>query len=260
MVEWILGGMSSLTSGLGVLLGYKNYQLMKEMSKLNLLSQLYTNQRDYSLNREVLDFNKQMINLQMEREDNAVQRRVEDLKKAGMSPILAVGQPANSGVYQTSFAPSTAPILGEAPQFDVGSISQFAAVLGDLAIKKEQANLLKTQSKFTDIQAGLASIEMKFKEVEKSLDLILKEKGVEAKHYEIEKLKAEIPNLEAQLKLLTQQGLLTKKQVDFFEAERNAITVMKEKIQKNKNLSEREKMFYIILLDSLDVIKGILKR
>ena len=47
---------------------------------------------DYMKTRYTIEQNKEM----REREDNATQRRVDDLKKAGLSPTLAAGSPASS--------------------------------------------------------------------------------------------------------------------------------------------------------------------
>jgi tetrahydromethanopterin S-methyltransferase subunit F len=256
VIEWILGGASALTSGLGVLLGYKNYQLSKKISNLNLISQILSKKQDTDLNLDILDFNKNMANLQMIREDTAVQRYVEDLKRAGLSPILAAGGVASTSSYQTSFAPSTAPILANDYQFDISSIMQFSDILGNLALKKEQANLLSTQSKLNDINAALLTIDLQFRNIEKSLDKTLKEKGIELSNYQIEKIKSEIPSIQAQVELITQQTLLTKKDVSFYEAEKGAIKILKERIMNNKKLSENQKMIYMILLESLDIVKN----
>ena len=54
-------------------------------------------QENIAYQREALDYNKQLNNLQMAREDNALQRGVEDAKKAGLSALSATGAGASAG-------------------------------------------------------------------------------------------------------------------------------------------------------------------
>lgn len=67
------------------------------------VSGIRTNDLNYRLQQENLAYQKQLQQIIFGREDNAVQRRVADLKKAGLSPTLAAGSAASAGsVINTS--------------------------------------------------------------------------------------------------------------------------------------------------------------
>lgn len=60
---------------------------------------------DIGMQKEQQTYDRSMQNLIFEREDNSVERRVEDLKKSGINPILAAGQGAGAGIAYHSHSP-----------------------------------------------------------------------------------------------------------------------------------------------------------
>ena len=94
----------------------------------------------------------EMQRIQHEREDNAVQRRAEDMKKAGINPLMAAGNAANSSSAQLSQI--TAPqvngpdILGALTTADALKTSQKNRELTDAQIGKTKAEkqMIQTQT------------------------------------------------------------------------------------------------------------------
>lgn len=68
-------------------------------------NQIKTNDLNYKLQKEQLDYQKSLQKIMFQREDNAVQRRVADLQAAGLSPVLAAGSAASSGPVVSTQAP-----------------------------------------------------------------------------------------------------------------------------------------------------------
>lgn len=66
---------------------------------------IIANRKNFDLQKENLAYQKDLQNQIFEREDTAVQRRVADLVKAGLSPTLAAGSAAGAGSVISTSAP-----------------------------------------------------------------------------------------------------------------------------------------------------------
>lgn len=66
---------------------------------------IINNKKNFDLQKENLAYQKDLQKEIFAREDNAVQRRVNDLIKAGLSPTLAAGSSANAGSVVSTSAP-----------------------------------------------------------------------------------------------------------------------------------------------------------
>lgn len=69
------------------------------------VSNINTNKENLDLQKENLAYQKDLQNIIFQREDNSVQRRVNDLIKAGLSPTLAAGSSAGAGSVVSTSAP-----------------------------------------------------------------------------------------------------------------------------------------------------------
>ena len=87
-----------------------------------------------------LNYQKDLQNRIFSREDSSVQRRVADLKAAGLSPVLAAGQGASAGPVVST----------KAPEFDAGDFTNAFQAMQMQNIQKQMnladADITKTQA------------------------------------------------------------------------------------------------------------------
>ena len=69
----------------------------------------YAEKQNYGQQKNVFEWQKSVQETNWQREDNAVQRRVADLKGAGLSPVLAAGSAAQAGPPVSVTAPQRQP-------------------------------------------------------------------------------------------------------------------------------------------------------
>ncbi len=120
-----------------------------------------TNDLNYKLQKDELAYQKDLQKIMFAREDNAVQRRVNDLKAAGLSPTLAAGSAASAGSVVSTTAPQKLSNLqGYLALAQVGTMlanQQKAQTEADIA--KQQLKQVELDNKYYE-NKGVAPIEV----------------------------------------------------------------------------------------------------
>lgn len=120
-----------------------------------------TNDLNYKLQKDELAYQKDLQKIMFSREDNAVQRRVNDLKAAGLSPTLAAGSAASAGSVVSTTAPQkVSDLQGYLALAQVGTMlanQQKAQTEADIA--RQQLKQSKLDTKYY-VDRGLAPVEV----------------------------------------------------------------------------------------------------
>lgn len=119
------------------------------------------NDLNYQLQVDNLNYQKDLQNVMFSREDNAVQRRVSDLRKAGLSPTLAAGSSAGAGSVISTVAPQKLSNLN-----GYLALAQVGTMIANQQKAQTEADIARQQLKQTELDTkylkdrGLAPLEV----------------------------------------------------------------------------------------------------
>lgn len=151
----IIGGLTELAD-----LGVKIWSTYKTLEQ---------GKKNYELQKDMLKYNKDLQREMMEREDNAVLRRVLDLRRAGLSPTLAAGSAAAPGPVVKTETPQSnidyrMPNLPNVAATSMALMQQKAQIDRTYAENeyiKQQEKKARAETAWTNIKAGQSAIDLK---------------------------------------------------------------------------------------------------
>lgn len=123
---------------------------------VNLINGVWSNiqnkqiaDQNFALERENLDYQKQLQQTIFNREDTAMQRAMADYEAAGINPLYAIGSPAQSGAVVSTSAPQNK------FQFDGSYFQDLIKGIAEINLIGQQRNTLKAQEKSAEAAAAL---------------------------------------------------------------------------------------------------------
>lgn len=156
-----MGLLGGLLSGVGSFVGAGANFLSAYSTYKGVKDNIKTNDLNYRLQLDNLAYQKDLQKVIFAREDNAVQRRVNDLRSAGLSPTLAAGSSASAGPVIGTTAPQKVSNLeGYMALAQVGTMlanQQKAQTEADIARQKLKQSALDTKYY---VDRGLAPVEV----------------------------------------------------------------------------------------------------